>query len=148
MINFALFAVILLQSAGNLVRFEQDTASVQYSGSWHNHTYGQHSGGSAVLGMDAGTKATFGFSGTSAKWIAYQDAWSGIARVYVDGVFKTEVDTFSGSDRAKAVAYSIENLASGDHALTIEVTGRRSPSSGGFWVWIDAFEAPGAGGVP
>jgi hypothetical protein len=38
--------------------------------------------------------------------------------------------------------YTIDGLASGEHTLMIEVTGRRNTASGGAWVWVDAFEIP------
>jgi hypothetical protein len=122
-------------------RFEQNSTFVQYSGSWMSNGYGGHSEGSAVLAMDAGASATFTFSGTGARWIAYTDQWSGIARVYVDGNFRQTVDTYASPDKAQASVYFIDGLTSGSHTLRIEVTGTRRVESGGAWVWIDAFES-------
>src|SRR5207237_3841332 len=105
--------------------FEQNTSTVTYAGTWYTNNYSVNSGGSAVLALDAGARATFTFNGTAAKWIAYRDAWSGIANVYVDGVLKGQVDTYSATDQAHAIIYSITGLSSGAHTLTIEVTGTK-----------------------
>jgi hypothetical protein len=126
-------------------RIEQTSSAIQYSGHWFQNTNIVHSGGSAVLATDKGSKATLSFTGSGVQWIGFADQWSGIANVFVDGVFKTEVDTFASPARAKTVLYSTTGLRPGNHTITIEVTGRRSAKSAQSWVWIDAFDVTGAG---
>jgi hypothetical protein len=94
--------------------------------------------------MDAGTRATFTFSGSSVSWIGYRDEWSGIANVYLDGQFKGTVDTFASPSRFQAVLFSQSGLTDSSHTLIIEATG--TTNSGGAWIWIDAFQI-GAGTV-
>src|SRR5688500_4119925 len=98
-------------------------------------------GGSAVLSMDAGSKATVTFTRTGINRIGNRDAWSGIAKVYVDGNILATVDTFAANDAANAVVYSVSNLSVGGHTLIIEVTGQKSGASGGAWIWVDALDA-------
>jgi hypothetical protein len=43
-------------------------------------------------------RAAFTFNGTAVKWIGYKDAWSGIAKVYIDGVLKAQIDPSSAVD--------------------------------------------------
>ncbi len=121
-------------------RVEQDSSSVQYSGTWYTNRNSAHSGGTAALSVSRGDYVTFSFTGTGVKWIAYRDEWSGIAKVYIDGVLKATVDTYSSPAKGQAVVFSTNGLASGSHAITVEVTGTRSLSSAGSWVWVDAFE--------
>jgi hypothetical protein len=90
--------------------------------------------------MDPGSSATISFTGTGIRWIAYRDAWSGIADVYVDGVKKTAVDAYAPVDQPQTTGYDIGGLDSGKHSLRIQVTGTRNPQSGGAWIWIDAFD--------
>src|SRR5205085_2664663 len=92
------------------------------------------SGGSSVAALDAGTRAMFTFTGTEARWIGYKDAWSGIARVYVDGVLQTQVDAYSSGDQPKVVMYTTPVLSAGTHMLTIEVTGTKNASSSSKWI--------------
>ena len=135
--------------ATSTVRYEQDNAAIQYSGSWYPNAGAFNSGGSAVLAMDAGSQASFTFTGTGVKWIGYGDPWSGIAQVSVDGTLVTTIDTWSASQQAQAVEYSVNNLSSGPHTLAITATGQHSAASSGAWIWVDAFDVTGvtSGGV-
>jgi uncharacterized protein (TIGR03437 family) len=58
----------------------------------------------------------------------------------VDGAPRGDIDTYRAPAQAQSSAYSITGLAPGTHTLTIEVTDTHNPSSGGSWVWLDAFE--------
>jgi hypothetical protein len=132
-------------TAATVSRVQQNGAGVTYSGTWYPNSMAVHSGASAVLAAGAGARATKTFTGTAVTWIAYRDQWSGIAKVYVDGTLKQEVDTYASPTKAQTAMYSITELASGSHSLAIEVTGRKNASSGGAWVWIDAFDVTSTG---
>jgi hypothetical protein len=125
---------------GDYIRVEQDDGSVGYAGTWFPLNNVVLSGGTAVQAMDAGSVATFTFNGTSARWIGYKDQWSGIARVYVDGVLQGEIDTYDPDNVPQQIMYTTPSLSSGTHTLTIEVTQTRNGASSGFWIWVDAFE--------
>jgi len=103
------------------------------------------SGGSAKLSQTPGSRATFTFTGTEVRWIAHRDPWSGIAGVYIDGVFKCFVDTYAStsSTRARAVVHTTSGLPSGTHTIVIEATGIKRPAAKGAWVWVDAFDYVG-----
>jgi hypothetical protein len=121
-------------------RVEENHPALHYAGRWYSNANPEHSGGSAVLATDAGSRATINFNGTGVSWMAYRDEWSGIARVYVDGELKTTIDNYLSPSKARAVPYTTDGLPSGTHALTIEVTGTRNESSKGSWIWLDSFE--------
>jgi len=123
-----------------VVRYEQDDKSVQMTGTWYPNSGSFNSGGSASLAMDVASKAAFTFTGTGVKWIGFSDAWSGIAQVFVDGALVATVDTYAANQSAQAAEYSLDGLSSGQHVLTIAVTGTHSAQSGGAWVWVDAFD--------
>jgi len=122
-------------------RIEQNATAVVYTGgTWYTNTTAPCSGKSCVLSMDTNARATLTFTGTSVKWIGYRDEWSGIARVYVDGVLKTTIDTYATPSQGQAVLYTATGLSSGVHSLAIEVTGTHGAASAGNWVWVDAFD--------
>jgi hypothetical protein len=121
-------------------RVEDTNASLVYSGRWYSNSSGVHSGGTAVLAMDAGFRITINFTGTGVFWIGYRDEWSGLANVYVDGEAKTTVDNYRSTPEARTVLYNITGLSAGNHSLTIEVTGTRNASAKGAWIWVDAFD--------
>lgn len=121
-------------------RYEQDHVSVSYTGPWYPNALFFHSGGSAGLAGDAGARGTLGFFGSAVRWLGYRDEWAGIARVYLDGELHSIVDTYASPARAQAPLFSTSGLPAGPHVLEVEATGTRAPSSGGTWVWLDAFE--------
>jgi len=123
-----------------VVRAEQDDPAANYSGNWYPHMHGMHSGQTATLAMDPGSRATFRFSGGAVSWIGFRDPWSGIAEVYIDGTLRSEIDTYAAPYEAQTVVYTLTGLPPGEHILAIEVTGRRHPLSLANWIWVDAFE--------
>jgi hypothetical protein len=118
--------------------------NIVYSGSgWINDTavYPQAYAGSQNYSATAGSKATFSFSGTSIRWVHLQFPHMGIANVTIDGINKGNVDLYSSSSLWQQVnTYS--SLGSGNHTITITVTGTKHPSSTGTWVDVDAFFVP------
>ena len=128
-------------------RYEENSSAVTLTGTWSVNTLALHSGGRAVLGLEPGARATLTFSGTSVSWIGYRDEWSGIARVYLDGVLKGTVDTYASPAQSQATLYTANGLANGNHTLAVEVTGTRSSASASNWVWVDAFLVNGGGAV-
>ena len=126
--------------ASTPIRIEQNSSSVVYTGgTWFPKTYGWASGGTIAMCMDPNARATLTFTGTAVSWIGYRDQWSGIARVYVDGVMKGTIDTYAASAQTQAAVYTASGLTEGIHTLAIEATGTHNAVSGGSWVWVDAF---------
>jgi hypothetical protein len=121
------------------VLLEQDDPAATWSGSWSSNSLAAHSGGSARLSMEPSSMLRLDFRGSAVTWIGYQDEWSGIAKVLVDGRLRATVDTYASPARAQAVLFGTDELPSGPHTLTIQPTGRRNPASGGSWIWVDAF---------
>lgn len=127
-------------TGGSVTRVEQNGPGVTYTGTWSTNNGSFNSGGSAVMSTTAGSTATIAFNGTGVTWIGYQDQWSGIAQVSVDGVLKATVDTYASPNIAQSPVYSISGLSSGAHTMTITVTGQKDASSAEAWVWVDAFD--------
>src|SRR5215467_10954044 len=132
-------------NSGPTTRVEQNGPGVTYTGNWSTSNQAAASGGSAVLAMDANSTATLAFNGTGATWIGYQDQWSGIAQVYVDGALKSQVDTYSSTAKAQSPLYTVSGLTNGAHTMSINVLGQKSASSSGSWVWVDAFDVASGG---
>lgn len=125
---------------GGTTRVEESNAAVSYTGSWHPSVNGVHSGGGATGSMDVNSKATLRFTGTDVSLLLYTDQWSGIASVAVDGVVQGEVDTYASPAKAQSAIYKVSGLSNGEHTVSIGPTGRKSASSGGLWIWVDAFD--------
>ena len=103
------------------------------------------SGGTASFNRSAGATATLPFTGTSVSWIGFRAPWAGIARVYVDGTFITELDLYSTTELVQTPVFTATNLTAGPHTVTVESTGRSNPSASDYAVVVDAFDVtPGS----
>ena len=125
---------------------QQTNAAITYLGVWYPDSGNPFSGGTVTSATDVGSLATVTFTGTGITWIGYSDPWSGIAKVSVDGVPNAMVDTYSATAQSQANLFTVSGLAAGTHALTIEVTGTHDSSSGGNWIWLDAFNVVSSSG--
>jgi hypothetical protein len=126
-------------------RFEDTDPSVVYSGpGWRSDMYKALSNGGATASDQAGAQATFTFTGTSVSWIGGRWIEEGIARVFLDGSFVTEVDTYSKTKEVQVPLFTALDLANTSHTLTIEVTGRKNVASNLAFVLVDAFDVPAA----
>ena len=122
-------------------RYEETEPAVVYAGDWtHGNLNRAWSMGTVAVGNAAGARATFTFTGTAVSWISTKKPTTGIARVYLDGAFVTEVDTYAPSDGLQKVVFKATGLASGTHTLAIEATGRKNAASSSAYVVVDAFD--------
>src|SRR6267378_2558559 len=101
-----------------LARVEETNPSVSYSIGWtQGDTSRTWSGGTAAVSAAAGAQATLTFTGTSVSWIGGRTPQTGIARVFLDGVFVTEVDTFSKTEEVRVPMFAATGLADASHTL-------------------------------
>lgn len=118
-------------------RFQENHPALAYSGDWtHGNVNRTWSEGSASTSATVGARVTFTFTGTSVSWIGLRKASTGIARVFLDGVFVQQINTYEPPpiEGYQHTVFRADGLTPGTHSLTIE-----SASSGGFIV-VDAFD--------
>jgi hypothetical protein len=144
--------------AATISRLQETDPSVTFTGGgWVlGDTSDAWSGGTAAGSITAGDQATFSFTGTGVRALSARGPQNGIARVFLDGVFMTEVDTYapptftppSGpvhSVQVQSELFKATGLANRSHTLTIEVTGRFNSPSTAAIVTVDAFEVTTSG---
>ncbi|MEX2198387.1 MAG: hypothetical protein WD886_06215 [Burkholderiales bacterium] len=118
-------------------RFQENHPALAYSGDWfHRNVNRTWSEGSASTSATPGARVTFTFTGTSVSWIGLRKASTGIANVYLDGVFVEQINTYEPVpiEGYQHTVFRADGLTPGTHTLTLE-----SASSGGFLV-VDAFD--------
>ena len=121
-------------------RLEETNASVGYTGGWsQGDRSSAWSGGTAATSATAGARVTVSFTGTSVQWIGSRGPSAGIARVFVDGVSRGDVDLYEPR-RLQAVVFSASGLENTAHMMVIEATGLRNAASLGAAVAVDAFD--------
>lgn len=118
---------------------QENNSAAVYSGGWYTVKRGYYSGNAASSAMTRGDQASFTFTGVAVRWIGYKDEWAGIANVYLDGQLQATVDTYARPSRNEVTVWSATGLTNSSHTLTIVAAGTANPSSGGTWVWVDAY---------
>jgi len=129
---------------GSTTRFQETDPSVAYSAGWTQDGTRSWSGGTATVSATPGAQATFTFTGPSVSWIGGRATFTGIARISLDGVFLTEVDTYSKTEEIRVPMFAATGLGNTSHTLTIEVTGRQNAAATGALLIVDAFDVPAA----
>ncbi len=123
-------------------RYQQNSTAVTYSGTWSsNISHSSASGGSFRKSGTTGSIARFNFNGTGVRWIGERTPTSGIAEVLIDGVVvRSVVDTYASNTQWQVVLFERTGLARRAHSIEIRVKGTKNTSSGGKYVYADAFE--------
>jgi hypothetical protein len=129
--------------ASGRTHFEETHPSLSYAGIWAQSTSRPWSGGTAAVSL-SGTSArmSFAFTGTSVHWLGGRGPQTGIARVFLDGAFVAELDTYSPTEEIRVPMFAMTGLADASHTLTIEATGRSNPAASDTWIPVDGFEVP------
>jgi hypothetical protein len=132
-------------------RYEETTAALTPAGTWAELSSASAgatlSGDRAVYNAASGARATFTFSGTRVSWIGLPCEICGFTNIFLDGALVGTVDTYAATrPAASRVLFTSAVLASGSHALAIEVTGTSNAASGGANVLVDAIDVEGATG--
>src|SRR2546423_15414900 len=119
----------------------QDTAAATVDApDWMQDNRSQAcSEGATAESKTAGAQATISFTGTGIRWIGARGPQTGIARIFLDGVFVEDFDTYFQTEGPQHTDFFIDGLPAGTHTLSIQVIGK-NPVSTDFWILIDAFD--------
>ncbi len=119
----------------------QDTdPAIAYGPDWiqDNRDKADSEGASAESHI-VGAQATITFTGTGIRWIGARGPQCGIARIFVDGAFIEDFDTYFQTEGPQHTDFFRDGLPAGTHTLSIQVMGK-NPLSSDFWILIDAFD--------
>jgi len=100
---------------------DSEVGNITYIGTWNSVADASASGGSIRESSSAGDIAKFSFTGSAVTWFATKDVGLGVAEVWIDGVYKQDVDLSSASKQNKQSVYSISGLSYGSHTIEIKV---------------------------
>jgi len=122
-------------------RYQDTHPSVVLDQGWvkrhMDKAYSEGTTGESIIG---GARASFTFNGTGVTWIGARGWQTGIARLYLDGAFVAEIDTYRLAEAPQKALFTAKGLAPGQHVLVVEVTGRKNPASAYYWIVADAFD--------
>lgn len=118
--------------------YEQTDARITFGGTWATVANSLMSGGSHAYSKTATGAANIRFTGQRIVLVAATNSSFGIMSVRVDGGTPIDVDLYSPAIRYKQEVWDSGRLASGEHTVTIEWTGRRNPAASDTIVALDA----------
>lgn len=123
-----------------LTHIQENSAAARYA--WGTVHAAAAYGGSYRTERNAGASATYRFTGAAITWYTATGPKQGIARVYLDGVRKPNVNNYAAAPGYK-VPHTLSGLGSGRHTLRIVATGRKGAANGrGTFIAIDAVKVP------
>jgi hypothetical protein len=111
-------------------------ADITTSGNWQPHTDGE------IISDEPDASATVKFNGTRLRWIASKENNRGLATVQMDGGAPQTIDlyTYCVVPQPHRIIFDSGELPPGEHTLTLQVSGERSPKSTGLGVTLEYFE--------
>jgi hypothetical protein len=125
-----------------VTRYEQKDTRVVFAGAWVASSNALASG-SSFRYANAAASATVTFKGTYLAWIGKKSPEYGLAKVSLDGKAAVTVDLFSQTATWQQKLWDTGVLASGDHVVKIEWTGKKNAAATNTNVNVDAFEIAG-----
>ena len=121
-------------------RYQQDTAELDYTGSWAKFTAVGASGGSYYRSSTSGASVTITFEGSYLAWIATKGTTLSKALVSLDGGTAKTIDLAASSAAYQQKVWNTGILPWGEH--TVRIT--RSPSDAtGKFISVDAIDLVG-----
>lgn len=104
--------------------YQSNLTSTVYTTGWGSSSSTVYSGGSTKYSSTAGKYATFTATLARSISIVATKAWSrGSFKVYVDGIYKATISTYSTTTRYRQLVYQFSWSAPGTHKVKIVVSG-------------------------
>ena len=130
-------------SPAAVVRHEQSSSRLAYSGTWTTVSSASASGGSFAFADSSGSSVTIRFVGTHLSWIAKRSPAYGKAKVTLDGKSLGTIDLYNASTEWQQKVWGTGTLKSGAHTVTIAWTGLKNAEAKSADINIDAIEVDG-----
>src|SRR5438094_849038 len=136
----ALIVVDAFEVTTSGTRHQDTDPAIAYGPNWiqGNRDKAYNEGASAESNI-VGAQATITFTGTGTSWIGARGPQCGIARIFLDGAFVEDFDTYFQTEGPQHTDFKVGGLAAGTHTLSIQVIGK-NPLSTDAWILIDAFD--------
>lgn len=126
-------------SLGSYPREDDRSASASYSAGWISNKSSGYEQNTVHYSNIAGSSMEYEFTGSGIEWIGSMNNDHGKADVYMDGLWKKTVDTYSPTWKKQQVLFAIGGLSYGTHTLRIEVRSDKNASSSDYFSDVDSF---------
>ena len=136
----ALVVVDAFDVTSSGTRHQDTDPAIAYGDGWiQGNRDKAYSEGATAESDTFGAQATITFTGTGISWVGARGPQCGIARIFLDGAFVEDFDTYAQTEGPQHTDFTVRGLAAGTHTLTIQVIGKNSISTDA-WILIDAFD--------
>ena len=136
----ALVVVDAFEVTSSGIQIQETDPSIAYGPGWIMGNQAKaYSEGTSAESNTVGAQATFTFTGTGVRWVGARGPQTGIARVFLDGAFVQDIDTYALTEGPQHTNFTATGLAAGTHTLAIQVIGKNLASMN-FWILVDAFD--------
>ena len=122
------------------LKIDDTDSGITYAGSWEFGAWDGYYNKSCHYAYKGDASASYTFTGTGIKLIAAKNADHGIAQIFIDGTYMSDVDFFNESGISQVVVYADSLLSYGIHTIEIKATGTERTEATGSYIDIDAFE--------
>jgi len=120
---------------------EESHGLLAYSGTWADEALATAFDGNTRHSNQAGSAASFTFTGADVSWAAQKGPDRGKAEVWLDGVRVETIDLYTASEQPRRIVYSATLDSDGPHTLEVRVLGTKRAASTDRRVDVDAFAA-------
>jgi peptidoglycan/xylan/chitin deacetylase (PgdA/CDA1 family) len=142
--RFVTLGEALFSSQQRMLRYEQSSPLLTYTGDWSTRSSPLEMGGSLARADGEGAVALASFTGSTFEILAATGPDLGKVSVTIDGGVPREVDLYSATEQHRAAVFSAADLAGTTHTALISWTGTKNRASTGYAIDIDAVRVSGA----
>ena len=108
--------------------YEESNEAISYVGTWNTVSDPSYSGGNAYVVNSQGN-ATFNFTSTGVRWMAFKGPDQGIAEVFIDNNSPVSVNLYSTTKLYNQVVFEVKDLPLKTHTIAVRWTGKFSPGA-------------------
>jgi subtilisin family serine protease len=101
------------------LRQDVATSALTYTGRWANVTLSSASGGRLHRATRSGSTVTFTTTARAIAVVGRRGPLNGKAKVYVDGVYKSTIDTYRSSYQSRVVVFNISWNTAATHSVKV-----------------------------
>jgi hypothetical protein len=110
-------------SSFRLTAYQESSARISWSGSWHTASSTSYWGGRQRYATAAGAKASLTFTGRNIAWVGSVGPTRGWARIYINGVYVKSISLYATSAASRRVLFTKSWSTSATRTITIRVSG-------------------------
>jgi subtilisin family serine protease len=136
--NISAYSTTATVNVPVITRYEDTDSAISWASPWEDTVSAESSGGTLKVSSTKDNYGTLTFTGTHIFLVAAKGPNYGVAKIFIDGRFKKNVDLYSATDSLNQAVYSNLTLSSGTHTIRIVVSGNKNRNSASTAINVDS----------